>query len=83
MEGERGPWRRDDAKEKARKRHESDPRSQEYKRSSEDAERKRKYAEGCREMLQYECGVGAADQQRAMKMLCTPGRVHSLVTVWS
>ena len=69
-----GPWPQDDAKEKAKKRAEEDPRQQEYKRSTEDAEKKRKYAEGCREMLSYECGVGSADQQRAMKLLCTAGK---------
>ena len=32
-------------------------------------------------MLSYECGVGAADQQRAMKLLCTPGCTDALNTL--
>lgn len=64
----------DDAKEKAQKKAQADPRHQEYTEKSEEAERKRKYAEGCRDMLAYECGVGHGDHTRALKLMCTPGQ---------
>ena len=43
--------------EKAKKKHEEDPKQKEFKGKQEDADRKRRYAEGCRNMMEYECGV--------------------------
>ena len=62
----------DEAKESAKKKGNADPRVQKATQESQEAEKKRKYAEGCRDMLSYECGVGGADQDMAMKLLCTP-----------
>lgn len=71
----------DEAKEKAKKKAKDDPRNQEYTKQSEEAERKRKYAEGCRDMLSYECGVGQGDQTRAIKLMCTPGQGTTTTSV--
>eukprot|EP00227_Mantoniella_beaufortii_P010369 CAMPEP_0197592788 /NCGR_PEP_ID=MMETSP1326-20131121/15807_1 /TAXON_ID=1155430 /ORGANISM="Genus nov. species nov., Strain RCC2288" /LENGTH=658 /DNA_ID=CAMNT_0043158559 /DNA_START=185 /DNA_END=2161 /DNA_ORIENTATION=- len=72
----------DDAKAKAKQKAAEDPKRQEYESKNDEADRKRKYAEGCRDMLDYECGVSnRGDHHRAVELMCTDKCTQAIQSV--
>lgn len=65
----------EDAKRNAEKKAKEDPRTKEQEERAADAEKKRKYAEGCRSMMMYECGVGGRACAASRQPICKSARM--------